>query len=85
MYSTITSKGQVTLPAPLRHRLGFRPGLRVAMREVDGTIVIDQPDDIAAIRARAEAEMRAAGTWGQDIDPDLGWAEAATDRLGRRG
>ena len=29
MYSTMTSKGQVTIPAALRHSFGFREGAAV--------------------------------------------------------
>jgi len=63
MYSTITQKGQITLPAGWRHKLGLTPGVKVSMREVAGTIVIDPPGDMDAIRARAKEEMQAAGTW----------------------
>jgi len=81
MYSTITSKGQITLPARLRHKLGLETGRRVAMREVDGRIVIDPPQDMDAIRARAQAEMRAAGTWGSVVNAADGWRIAATRKL----
>jgi hypothetical protein len=59
--------------------------LRVAIREVDGTVVIDQPQDIVAIRARAETERRAAGTWGQVVDADQGWPTAGAEHVANRG
>ena len=33
--SSLTSKGQVTIPAALRRKLGLRPGDRVAFAPVD--------------------------------------------------
>jgi AbrB family looped-hinge helix DNA binding protein len=81
MYSTITSKGQITLPASLRSRLGLQPGLRVSMREVGGAIVIDPPRNMDAVRAAARQEMERAGTWGTVVPTD-GWAKSAAERIG---
>ena len=39
--STVTSKGQITLPVEFRRALGIRAGARVHMRLEDGTIRID--------------------------------------------
>ena len=47
--STITSKGQVTIPAQMRKRLGLVPGGRVAFGIQDGRIVLEAvKDDITA-------------------------------------
>ena len=47
--STITSKGQVTIPASLRKRLGLITGQRVAFDLRNGHIVLDPvKDDISA-------------------------------------
>jgi len=82
LYSTITEKGQVTLPAVLRRKLGFEPGLKVAMRQDGDTIVVGPVQSMAALRAQAESEMRAAGTWGTVVIAESGWAVAAADKLG---
>ncbi|MDR0284097.1 MAG: AbrB/MazE/SpoVT family DNA-binding domain-containing protein [Propionibacteriaceae bacterium] len=81
-YSTITAKGQVTLPAELRRKLGLRPGARVAIREVQGTVVIDPPPDMTTVRARARAEMEAANTWGTVIESGA-WAGEAAQKVTR--
>jgi len=39
--STVTSKGQITIPAEFRRALGIRPGARVYMKLEDGTIRVD--------------------------------------------
>ena len=36
--STITTKGQVTIPAEMRRKLGLSPGDRIAFELVDGAI-----------------------------------------------
>ena len=41
MYSsTVTSKGQIVIPAPLRRKLGFREGMKVIIAESDDGISV---------------------------------------------
>jgi len=41
MATTVTSKGQVTIPKPVRDRLGIRPGSAVDFRmDADGRVVL---------------------------------------------
>ncbi len=47
MYSTMTSKGQVTIPAALRHSFGFREGAAVEFFST-GTFVGVRPVQPAA-------------------------------------
>jgi AbrB family looped-hinge helix DNA binding protein len=45
MATTVTSKGQVTIPKPIRDHLGIGPGSQVAFRRAaDGGIVIEKAD-----------------------------------------
>ncbi len=45
MATTVTSKGQVTIPKPVRDHLGIGPGSQVTFRRVaDGSIVIERAD-----------------------------------------
>ena len=37
---TLTAKGQVTIPADIRRRLGLKPGDKVAFVEEDGKVVL---------------------------------------------
>lgn len=78
-YTTITSKGQITLPVEARRALGLRPGQKVAVR-VDGDhLVIDPPADLASLRSRLREEAEAAGTWGTVPQAGAGWAARAED------
>jgi antitoxin PrlF len=45
MATTVTSKGQVTIPKPVRDHLGIGPGSQVDFRRMgDGSIVIERAD-----------------------------------------
>lgn len=42
---SVSTKGQVTLPAEMREQLGLRPGDKVQMVVEDHTIVVKRADD----------------------------------------
>jgi len=78
-YTTITSKGQITLPVEARRVLGLRVGQKVAVRVEGDHLVIDAPPDITALRQRARAEAEARGTWGTVPVSGDGWAAHVDD------
>lgn len=43
--STVTKKGQIVIPAPLRRKLGFGPGTKVVVVEADGGVEVRPLDD----------------------------------------
>lgn len=46
MSTTVTAKGQVTIPKPVRDLLGIAPGTEVEFRRVaDGSIVLVRADE----------------------------------------
>ena len=57
-YTTITSKGQITLPVEARRALGLKPGQKVAVHVEGDRLVIDAPHDIAQIRFRLAGGAR---------------------------
>jgi antitoxin PrlF len=65
MATTVTSKGQVTIPKPVRDHLGIVPGSQVEFRRVDdGSIVIEKaeasvsrPSRLASLRGHAGRGM----------------------------
>jgi AbrB family looped-hinge helix DNA binding protein len=45
MATTVTRKGQVTIPKPVRDHLGIGPGSQVVFRRADdGSIVVEKAD-----------------------------------------
>ena len=47
LFTTVSSKGQMVIPAAFRESLGIEPGTRVAIRQ-EGTRLILEPDTVAA-------------------------------------
>ena len=48
--ATVSSKGQITLPAKLRRALGIEPHDRLSVEVVDDTIVLRPVPDFFALR-----------------------------------
>ena len=61
MYATITSKGQITLPAAARRALGLHEGQKVGIRVEGDSLVIDRPPSLDAVRAKIREEAEARG------------------------
>jgi AbrB family looped-hinge helix DNA binding protein len=47
IYVTVSTKGQMVIPAAIREELGIEPGTRVAIRVEGGRLVVD-PQSLAA-------------------------------------
>lgn len=65
--TTISSKGQITLPAKIRRDLHVRPGdrLKVVKKGQFISITADTyEEELGELRKKAEAHMKANGTWG---------------------
>jgi AbrB family looped-hinge helix DNA binding protein len=61
MATTVTSKGQVTIPKPFRDHLGIGPGSQVAFRYAsDGSVVVEKAG-AAGLRGRLEQLRGDAG------------------------
>ena len=54
---TVSSRGQITLPAGLRKRLGIQPGGVVAAEERGGELVL-RPAIVMAVEAYSDADIR---------------------------
>jgi AbrB family looped-hinge helix DNA binding protein len=74
---TLSSKGQITLPAAARRAVGLNPGDRVAIEARDGEIVVRRARDFFALK----------GYLGRALprDQERAAARQAATRLGRRG
>ncbi len=43
---TVSSKGRIVIPSVLRKKVGLKPGMKVWVREVGGTIILTpRPED----------------------------------------
>jgi AbrB family looped-hinge helix DNA binding protein len=73
-YTTITGKGQVTIPASIRRTYGLIPGRKLAVGVQDGRIFIDPPGSIQSVRGLLKAEMQRQGTAGISAQSGDGWA-----------
>jgi AbrB family looped-hinge helix DNA binding protein len=71
--TTITSKGQITLPAEFRKREGFHPGDKVVVREADGALIVE-PATAAVDRLYGVLADLAAGKPPATLEE---WDEAA--------
>ena len=66
----ITSRGQLTIPAKLRLRLGLLPGTDVVFKEIDGGILIRSataPSDLMEERLRNARGVAATGPSTEEI------------------
>jgi antitoxin PrlF len=66
--STLTSKGQVTIPKAVRDELGLREGDRVAFRVLeDGTVVVE-PETIDLLDLGGVLKPKRRGVTVPDMD-----------------
>lgn len=58
--STITSKGQITLPVEVRRTLGLRPGDRVSFRTArDGSVIVEpETVDLMSLKGSVKSKVR---------------------------
>jgi AbrB family looped-hinge helix DNA binding protein len=69
IYTTVSSKGQMVIPAAIREELGIEPGTRVAVRR-EGDEVILRPLTQAAAR-RLIRELRGMTAGGPSMTDEL--------------
>jgi AbrB family looped-hinge helix DNA binding protein len=68
MASTLTTKGQVTIPKQIRDRLGIGPGSAVAFEVApDGRVILSRADRTMPPRSRFE-RVRGRATAGLSTD-----------------
>ncbi|MDB5616392.1 AbrB/MazE/SpoVT family DNA-binding domain-containing protein [Tardiphaga sp.] len=61
MATTLTSKGQVTVPKPVRDHLGIGPGSRVAFRMADDGSIVLEKDEGSRPKSRFAKAIGSAG------------------------
>ena len=61
-YTTVTAKGQITLPASLRKQLRITEGTKVRVSRGPGNqIIIDAPPTVDVVRERFASELAVNG------------------------
>lgn len=61
-YSTVTSKGQITLPASIRKKMNLKTGQKVSITQEDnGKVNIQVSPSIDDIRAQLQVNLRKKG------------------------
>lgn len=61
-YSTVTSKGQITLPASMREKMRLKAGQRVSITQSStGQVNIDAPPSIDDIRKQLQTNLKKQG------------------------
>jgi antitoxin PrlF len=82
--STVTKKGQITIPKEVRQHLGVKPGDRVkffVMR--NGTVVLTRILPVAALKGILPAPANPVSI--EDMDAGIAAAVAERDRRSREG
>jgi AbrB family looped-hinge helix DNA binding protein len=69
IYTTVSSKGQMVIPAAIREELGIEPGTRVAVRR-EGMRVILEPETLAA-KLRLIDELQGLTAGGPSMTDEL--------------
>jgi len=77
VFTTVSSKGQMVIPASIREALGIAPGTRIAVRQ-EGSRVILEPDTIM-IKMQIIKQLRGS-TAGLPSGSDLLIAERRRER-----
>jgi AbrB family looped-hinge helix DNA binding protein len=49
-FATLSSKGQITVPASARQALGLQAGSRVLIETCDGKIIIHSPKELLSLK-----------------------------------
>lgn len=56
--SILTSKGQATIPAPLRKKLGVKSGERIIFEENNGKVTLRPIIDISSLRGSLKSKIK---------------------------
>jgi AbrB family looped-hinge helix DNA binding protein len=68
-FTTVSSKGQLVIPAQIRESMGIEPGTRVAIRQ-EGTRLILEPQTLAA-KLKLIRELRGLTAGGPSMTDEL--------------
>lgn len=78
--AVVSSRGQITLPAGIRKRLGIKPGAVVILEDRDGELVI-RPATVVAVEMYSDRQI---AEWDADDQLAQGEREEIRRRLAQR-
>jgi AbrB family looped-hinge helix DNA binding protein len=81
-YTTVTEKGQITIPSEMRRALKLTPGKKLAVTLEGSRIFISKQADVEDVRKLLKKEMAAKGTEKIKVKSGDGWAEQAKEKYG---
>ncbi len=82
-HSTITSKGQTTIPMSIRRRLGLKPGDRLVYDERDGEIILRPHPGVTAVAGMLRDDLKRQSTG--EFDAERSVAHKQWGRDGSQG
>jgi AbrB family looped-hinge helix DNA binding protein len=77
--ATLTSKGQITLPKPVRDALGLKEGDRVLFRVLEGRAVLSKVEDFLDLAGSVRVSPEKKGADWQAIKATT-WRRRSTSR-----
>jgi AbrB family looped-hinge helix DNA binding protein len=81
-HTTITEKGQITLPAEMRRALNLEAGEKINVSLQGERILISKPVDIKEVRRQLQEQMIQKGTEKQTVQNGDGWAAHIKEKHG---
>jgi bifunctional DNA-binding transcriptional regulator/antitoxin component of YhaV-PrlF toxin-antitoxin module len=81
-YTTMTEKGEITLPMEMRRALSLEPGKKLNIVLQGEQIFITKPVDIAEVRKELQEQMARKGTEKQTVEGGDGWTANVRERYG---
>lgn len=83
VYATVSTKGQVTIPAEIREALHISPGRRVGFRMDGDQVSLEVPTTVEEVRTMLQAAMKANGTQSLPYQNGDGWAVHVKETYGQ--
>jgi AbrB family looped-hinge helix DNA binding protein len=83
-YTTITEKGQITLPAEIRKTLNLSPGKKLKLTLEADRITITRPVDILEVRQILKDEIKKNKTANSNAKSGDGWTAHVKEKYGRK-
>jgi AbrB family looped-hinge helix DNA binding protein len=82
-YTTMTKKGQITLPVEMRRALNLEPGKKLNITFQDEKLLISKPVDVEEVRRELREQMAQRETEKSAVQNGDGWTAHVREKHGR--